>query len=111
MKKLRDSLVKITSTVVVIVGSVVLPASSAKAVDLGGLNLDAYCRAFYGSYSRLISPNAGGWRCPTRNGLVSIDTNAVCRWQYSRSNARAETYNWSNPYSWRCVYGITRLVP
>jgi hypothetical protein len=111
MKKLLDALIKMGSTSALIAASVVLPASSAKAVDVGGLNLDAYCRAFYGSNSRLISYNAGGWRCPTRNGLASIDTNAVCRWQYGKSYLRAETYNWSNPYSWRCVYGITRLIP
>ncbi len=110
MKKLLDALTTVTSTVAVIVASTFLSASPAKAGDLGGLRLDAYCSTFYGSYSRLISYNAGGWRCPTRNGLASIDTNAVCRWQYG-SYARAETYNWSNPYSWRCVSGITRLIP
>jgi hypothetical protein len=104
MKKLFDTLITATYTGALIAASVVLPASSAKAanIDVGGLNLDAYCRTFYGSNSRLISYNAGGWRCPSRYGLASVNTNAVCQWQYRNSGLWAQALNWSNPYSWRC---------
>ena len=117
MNKPLDFLIKIGSTAALIAASLALPASPAKAAQLGGLNLDGFCRAVYGSNARsylIASQGASGWRCSANNRLYSFtgsgkDMHADCKWQYGRSDAMAQPLNWSNPYSWRC-YGQNVLI-
>lgn len=111
MKKL----IKLT-TAFLAVSSVALVASPSQSAELGGLNLDGFCRSIYGSKasSHLIQgQGASGWRCKVGNTLYTFsgrtDMHSACKWQYRRSDAMAQPRNWSDPYSWRC-YGQNVLV-
>ncbi len=80
---------------------------------VGGLNLSGYCNATYAfgpflpSWAVLQQNNVYGWKCKQETSVpffynyYSIDTNAVCRWQYGGSISSAFT-NYNNPYSWYC---------
>jgi hypothetical protein len=75
----------------------------------GGIDINRWCQVISQGTERavLISNNVYGWRCQyTWYGLklYSIDLNAACRYEYNRSNATAHFYNYSNPYSWYCLY-------
>ena len=112
MYKMIDTLIKTVSTVSLIATSLILSASPAKAGELGGVNLDGFCRARYGSNARaylIANQGASGWRCQVGKSRVSIDMKSACTWQHKRSDAVAQPLKWSDAYSWRC-YGQSVLV-
>jgi hypothetical protein len=87
----------------------ILPANAGV---LGGIDIDRHCREIHGSgsYATLIERTAWGWRCQSGSNQYSIDLTNACKRQYNNQNARAETTNSRDPYSWRCVTGITTLI-
>ena len=99
------------------VSSLTLAVNPSLAGDLGGLDLNGFCRYRYGgnASSYLIrNQGASGWRCQVGNKQYTFsgngsDMNAACKWQYRRSDALAQPRNWADPYSWRC-YGQNRLI-
>ncbi|WP_434683820.1 hypothetical protein [Pseudanabaena minima] len=117
MNKPLDFLIKISSAVALVAASVVLPASPAKSAELGGLNLDGFCRSVYGASARsYLQPSRGasGWYCLRGSQFFPFtgsgkDMHAACKWQYRRTDAVAQPLNWANPYSWRC-YGQNVLI-
>lgn len=107
--KLLKNLVLATTLVT---GSL-LHISPANAGVLGGIDIDTYCKRYYNNnsyYATLIERTAWGWRCQSGRNQYSIDLTDACKRQYNNRNARAETTNSRDPYSWRCVTGITTLV-
>lgn len=74
--------------------------------ELGGLNLDAWCKhlGYYGV--TLDGSTAYGWKCYTGSGShVGIDVHAACRWTYNNSTAFAKMLNYYDPNSWKCYTG------
>ncbi|OBQ08112.1 MAG: hypothetical protein AN482_13390 [Anabaena sp. LE011-02] len=118
MNKIVDAL-KRTAYTGLVAGSLILATSPAKSAELGGLNLDGFCRSVYGSNARsylIRNLGASGWRCLVNNRLYEFtgpgkDMHAACKWQYRRQDAMAQLYNnnWSDAYAWRC-YGQGRLI-
>lgn len=108
--RVRRQLVLLIVAAILVSGSAFGPlvARTHAATDLGGLDLYTFCRVvqvYYGQPSTaVLVPNydAYGWRCRDYVGVLhSINTNAVCQWQYGYG-AWAATNNPSSAYSWRC---------
>ncbi len=73
-------------------GLVVATAQPASAATyLGGTNIAAYCAAKVPSGTAAASKAVNinnrwdGWRCATRTGLVQLDMNAVCDFNYPKA--------------------------
>lgn len=112
--KMKKALLTTFAAGALAVGGLAAAAPPAHAATtLGGLNLDAYCRATtpnFGSWVWIQSPaNVYQWRCSYRwynagnpwTYTIGFDMNRACRWTYG-GNAYAGFTNYSNPYSWRC---------
>lgn len=77
--------------------------------ELGGIDIDAYCKAQHGNWVEAYHVNnygTNGWRCKAKGytgQIVSVvDPDKVCRWQYgSLGSTRAGKWH-PNPYSIRC---------
>ena len=85
------------------------PASAA--TYLGGTDIAAYCAAKVPSgslaASRAVNINNrwDGWRCATRTGLVQLDMNAVCDFNYPKAwfwQPKAFAGHSASATSWRC---------
>jgi len=77
------------------------PASAT--TNLGGLNLNAYCSAKYGTWPQNFESNPYYWVCvnpSATNNNRPINMNSACLWQYG-SGAWAALAFYS-PYGWRC---------
>jgi hypothetical protein len=71
--------------------------------ELGGVNLDGYCRSIGDVRSTLVGKTAYDWRCVTSSGgKAGIDMTKACRWQYNDPEAIDRVSNFYDPYSWRC---------
>ena len=70
--------------------------------ELGGMNLDAYCRA-NGAERSLATPQ--GWNCSRAAGTNTIiDMNAACRFSYPQTpNAQSRQLRPGNLTSWICL--------
>lgn len=87
--------------------------------DLGGLNLDGYCRSRSNDGAELLQWNAGGWKCYDDVGWnfqivngqerfyhdISVDD--ACRWSTGNPKAFGVFKDWSNPNSIRCAQQLT----
>ncbi len=103
--KVPLSLRRIGSTVAVAALVFVGVAGQAQAVpevELGGLNLDAYCGSQGYDGATLVSHDAYGWRCRVGASHHGIDMHHACRWTYWRADTWAVALNTADPYSWRC---------
>ena len=85
------------------------PASAApygqRLVELGGVNLNTYCRAVFGQgfKSVLIGSTAGDWTCERSAGnRRPISVQQACNMQYSGRGIVAKALDWNDPGSWRC---------
>ncbi|HVX80729.1 MAG TPA: hypothetical protein VHB23_05070 [Devosiaceae bacterium] len=88
------------------------------AVDLGGVNLSAYCVHYYGPSFKaaVLGSTAGDWRCVTKihhAGAKSfgISVTNACLLQYRLPGVAAYALNWSDPLSWRCFRGGRGIHP
>lgn len=90
---------------VLIVGTSIFPSVAQAQRNLGGVNIDAYCKNRFGSGARavLVENTAWGWRCRIRQDLVSLSIDNACRFQYQNQRAYAQTRNSRDPYSWVCL--------
>lgn len=71
--------------------------------DIGGLDLDTWCKHLgYGGVS-LDGSTAYDWKCYISGGPhVGMDLNAACQWTYNNPTAFSRVLNFYDPYSWRC---------
>ena len=100
MKRART----LTLSLALVLGGLAVSAPTASAAtQLGGLNLNAYCSAKYGTYALNYENNPWYWVCKrtTSNLQTTINMTAACRWQYG-SGAYAVLLDSRNPYSWKC---------
>ncbi|HMK79936.1 MAG TPA: hypothetical protein VK438_09810 [Xanthobacteraceae bacterium] len=84
----------------ILLAAAALVATSAIAEaqqNLGGLQLEAYCRQTFGSNAHRIGPTIWDWRCGGR----PFNVNDACRFQYGRG-ARAAHGPENDPFSWYC---------
>ena len=86
------------------------------AVDLGGVNLNAYCSATYGpNYkSFLVGKTAGDWLGKLTHGGGAgkqISVANACTQQYGKSGLIADALNWNDPLSWRCAKVLGSVAP
>lgn len=80
-----------------------LSSPSPSPSRLGGLDLQAWCRHVGQGDLVLTANNVYSWHCHTSQGEdADIETNAVCRYQYSDPNASSSFTDEDNPYSWYC---------
>jgi hypothetical protein len=90
----------------ILVGTLIFP-DLAQAGELGGVNMDTYCRTNFGwdfVTAELGEHTAWGWYCyADRSGSHEIDVGDACRQQYSNPNAYARAKNPNDPYSWVCI--------
>ena len=80
-------------------------AFPAEARELGGLNLNRYCRHVFkdrGARAVPVTQNAWGWHCKLGGDLVSLSMDNACKWQYRSQRAYAQTSNPADPNSWKC---------
>jgi len=82
-----------------------LRAGPPAGVQLGGLDLAAYCESM-GKTVRLAGPIVGPdaarhWRCSS----APVATTPACQWTYPGTNAVAYLPNVNNAYSWTCYAG------
>ncbi len=108
----RHNSTAITKVCLIAVCLILLSAPTALAgavgsvKDLGGVDLDRYCRNEYSSgYVVTVGSSAVDWRCKTGGDVLNISVDDVCKKQYNLS-AYAHTDNWRDLYSWRCVERI-----
>lgn len=83
-----------------------------KENNLGGVDLDAYCKQRGYAGVHLGNPSdPGSWSCKTTtcgwtgydNSSSGVSVNYACREQYPQySNVWAEAQDWGNAYSWKC---------
>lgn len=99
MKPVKQWLVAVTFAL----GSLTY-ALTAEARELGGVNLNQYCRNRYGESARAVKVqnNAWGWRCKIEEDKVSISMDHVCKVQYNNQRAYSRATDPNNPYSWKC---------
>lgn len=93
----------------IIVGTLIFPdLAQAREVEIGGINMDRYCKTTYGDNdlvgaSLLIGNTAWDWRCHTATAVgVDINTDEACRQQYHLL-AYARAKNPDDPFSWVCL--------
>lgn len=72
-------------------------SAASEARELGGLQLEPYCRQAFGSHVHRIGPTVWDWRCGGR----PFDVNDACRWRYGQG-ARAGYKAEGDPFSWFC---------
>ena len=76
--------------------------------ELGGVELDGYCRASGYENAVLIGPAQGpnaayGWRCESGDhGKIGISVDGACRWMYADPSAYSRATDLDDAYSWRC---------
>jgi len=85
--------------------------SAHAATDLGGIDVNEYCRIKYGGEAILVSwfsYDAYSWRCqawtwsvPPSLNLYNVSMTEACEMRYG-AGAWASTSDPSNPFSWRC---------
>ena len=86
------------------------PLSKNSITELGSLDFQSYCTSMGNTQASLDQKNAYGWRCITASGgHVTIDVDALCRWQYSGTAILAVMTNSSDPDDWRCYGNAKRL--
>ena len=81
------------------------PRQDVRVVNVGGVNLNSYCKATFGQAfkSRLIGSTAGDWTCEQSAGnRRPISVEAACKMQYQGESIFARAMNWNDPGSWRC---------
>ena len=81
-------------------------STTTVGADLGGLDLNTYCRSLGFDHVTSIDPSPSGWRCVTAGGeQVSLSILDACRFQFSDLVAAGFTLTTSNSGtagSWRC---------
>jgi len=76
-------------------------------VTFGPLDWSAYCRHL--GFARAIlngGTTAWHWDCQRSDGSIDTgDLNAklACDWQYPQNTVIVDSYNYLDPYSWKCV--------
>lgn len=76
-------------------------------MTFGPLDWSAYCR--YLGFARAIlngGTTAWHWDCQRADGSIDTgDLNAklACDWQYPQNTVIVDSYNYLDPYSWKCV--------
>ncbi len=106
----RSGKARLTSAIAVTVltlCSVVLVSQPAQAGSVvGGISVQAYCRAHYGSTANAVVRfnTVHGWRCATPTGDKNFYAEQACLEQYRQFNGRvhAGKRDYNNPYSWFC---------
>jgi hypothetical protein len=94
---------KIFAGVALIVGTIVLPATSASASG-EGVNMNEACQIQYGAgwYAQLTYPSEGayGWQCwvPPYGIRKGVSVEGYCQYFYSEN-----AYNTGGAYSWYCA--------
>ena len=73
------------------------------AGELGGLDLQRWCKHQGYQKVELVAQNAYGWSCvDSSGGQHSIDMNAACKSEYNRSSAFSHFAAFRNAHSWSC---------
>ena len=76
--------------------------------ELGGIDLDGYCRSRGYIGAVLVGPAQGpnaayDWRCRSSDGgATGISVDDACRWMYSDPSAYSRPKDQNDAYSWRC---------
>ncbi|EPD84189.1 hypothetical protein HMPREF1529_02240 [Microbacterium sp. oral taxon 186 str. F0373] len=106
MIKRRNIMVGLAS-VVLAAGAVFTGTPAFAASDIGGLNIDAACKAILGSAWSATTVNPAdpyGWRCVKPGSSVALSSQAsmndVCRSNYGAGAYAVLTH--SSSYGWRC---------
>ncbi|BDA71524.1 hypothetical protein CAL7716_056900 [Calothrix sp. PCC 7716] len=89
----------------IIVGTLISP-DLAQAGELGGVDMNAYCKSQGYARANLVDLTDAGWRCYTYTSFPiwdSIDMNHVCKWQYKKENVYAKSNYPYDQNSWVCV--------
>ena len=76
--------------------------------NLGGVNLNAYCKRYHGSRSRavIVENHAGGWRCQDNAGNdFGISVQRACEDTYRQRPIKAITVG-NGPGDWRCRHTV-----
>ncbi|MFN8637610.1 MAG: hypothetical protein U0893_27470 [Chloroflexota bacterium] len=83
-------------------------AADDPELELGGIDLDEYCRNFKGAQGVVLDGDgAFAWRCKASNGrLVTLDMNDACRKMYDNPNAYAKYSDPREKYSWSCFQKV-----
>jgi hypothetical protein len=71
--------------------------------ELGGVDLNGYCRYVGYDGAKLLVNNPYGWVCYSNTGeeLAAITVNDACQWQYSWDDVGVPPGN-NDPNAWRC---------
>ena len=73
------------------------------ARQLGGVDLDGYCRSLGHLRVQLDGPTAYDWHCITTIGQrVAISATGACQWSWRQPGALDRLADFNNPYSWQC---------
>jgi hypothetical protein len=103
---MKQKLALAIATAILVSGPNAAHAERVGYVNLGGVNLTAWCQKTFGSSfeAKLIGTNAGGWACEQSAGnRRPISVKDACKLQYGKKVFKAEARNWNDPYSWRCL--------
>jgi len=86
-----------TAPMPVAAAATLYPAES----NLGGVDLDGYCRHKGYQGTKLVNNTGYGWTCYKGSSYVAISMTDVCHWTYGkRAIDRMGDYN--DVMSWRC---------
>ena len=89
-------------------------ANPSYVINLGGVNLNAYCKATFGGTFKAVAngSGAGDWSCQQNNNdrrPISVQT--ACEMQYSVRPIKAVAVDPSSATSWRCFKPGPTLPP
>ena len=107
----------LTSAVLTLSAAPMAPAVAAEPsyiVNLGGVNLDAYCKATFGGTFKAVAngPGAGDWSCQRNNNdRRPISVQAACEEQYAARPIKAVAVSPGTATSWRCFKPGPTLPP
>jgi hypothetical protein len=99
----QNALVRSLVLVTAVTSCLAWARQSEAASLLGGLDLNAYCRASGYAGASLDGSTGYDWHCYTSSGAkVGLSVTSACRWQYGVSTAVDRLSNYYNAYSWQC---------
>ncbi|HWL42398.1 MAG TPA: hypothetical protein VNQ73_05600 [Ilumatobacter sp.] len=79
----------------------------ATPLQLGTPDFAAYCARDTQMTAMLLASDANGWRCAGAVAgvprVLDVDTNDVCRWQFSDDRVIAVLVDPSDTVGWACV--------
>ena len=107
----------VASATLALSGPLIAPAIAAGpsyTINLGGVDLNAYCKATFGGTFKAVAngPGAGDWSCQQNNNdRRPISVQAACEMQYTARPVKAVAVDPSSATSWRCFKPGPTLPP